>query len=96
MRAESTSRPAAPPPRVSTSLSVALPATRDEMLARGWTELDVLIVTGDAYVDHPAFGAAMIARVLEAEGCGSASSRSRTGARPDPCRAWAGRACSAA
>ena len=46
----------------------ALPATRDEMLARGWTELDVLIVTGDAYVDHPSFGAAMIARVLEAEG----------------------------
>jgi uncharacterized radical SAM protein YgiQ len=38
------------------------------MLARGWTELDVLIVTGDAYVDHPSFGAAMIARVLEAEG----------------------------
>lgn len=38
------------------------------MLARGWRELDVLIVTGDAYVDHPSFGAAMIARVLEAEG----------------------------
>ena len=38
------------------------------MLARGWTGLDVLIVTGDAYVDHPSFGAAMIARVLEAEG----------------------------
>ena len=38
------------------------------MLARGWTELDVLIVTGDAYVDHPSFGAAMIARVLEAAG----------------------------
>ena len=46
----------------------ALPATRDEMLERGWTELDVLIVTGDAYVDHPSFGAAVIARVLEAEG----------------------------
>ena len=38
------------------------------MLARGWTEIDVLIVTGDAYVDHPSFGAAMIGRVLEAEG----------------------------
>jgi uncharacterized radical SAM protein YgiQ len=38
------------------------------MQARGWTELDVLIVTGDAYVDHPSFGAAMIGRVLEAEG----------------------------
>jgi uncharacterized radical SAM protein YgiQ len=38
------------------------------MLARGWSELDILIVTGDAYVDHPSFGAAMIARVLEAGG----------------------------
>ena len=46
----------------------ALPASRDELLARGWTQLDVLIVTGDAYVDHPSFGAAMIGRVLEAEG----------------------------
>src|SRR5690606_10364668 len=33
-----------------------LPTTREEMNARGWEELDVLIVTGDAYVDHPAFG----------------------------------------
>ncbi len=38
------------------------------MDARGWTELDILIITGDAYVDHPSFGAAMIGRVLEAEG----------------------------
>jgi len=35
---------------------------------RGWDELDVLLVTGDAYVDHPSFGAAVIGRVLEAEG----------------------------
>jgi len=49
-------------------MTFTLPATRDEMLARGWTEIDVLIVTGDASVDHPSFGAAMIARVLEAEG----------------------------
>jgi uncharacterized radical SAM protein YgiQ len=42
--------------------------TRAEMEARGWSELDVLIITGDAYVDHPSFGAAMIGRVLEAEG----------------------------
>ncbi len=48
--------------------TAALPATREEMLARGWAQLDVLIVTGDAYVDHPSFGAAMIGRVLEAEG----------------------------
>ena len=43
--------------------------TRAEMTAKGWAELDVLIITGDAYVDHPSFGAAMIGRVLEAEGC---------------------------
>ncbi|MEN9676203.1 MAG: hypothetical protein RIS76_2099, partial [Verrucomicrobiota bacterium] len=42
--------------------------SREEMDARGWTELDVLIITGDAYVDHPSFGAAMIGRVLEAMG----------------------------
>ncbi len=45
-----------------------LPTTRREMQARGWDELDVLIITGDAYVDHPSFGAAMIGRVLESEG----------------------------
>ena len=45
-----------------------LPMTRAEMDARGWRELDVLIITGDAYVDHPSFGAAMIGRVLEADG----------------------------
>jgi len=45
-----------------------LPMSRAEMQARGWDELDVLLITGDAYVDHPSFGAAMIGRVLEAEG----------------------------
>ena len=38
------------------------------MDARGWDELDVLIVNGDAYVDHPAFGAALIGRFLEGRG----------------------------
>ena len=42
--------------------------TDGEMSARGWDELDVLLVTGDAYIDHPAFGAALIGRVLEADG----------------------------
>ncbi|MEW6266760.1 MAG: YgiQ family radical SAM protein [Thermodesulfobacteriota bacterium] len=42
--------------------------TRAEMTALGWTDLDVLIVTGDAYVDHPAFGAALIGRWLAAHG----------------------------
>lgn len=45
-----------------------LPMSRAEMDARGWEELDVLIITGDAYVDHPSFGAAMIGRTLEADG----------------------------
>ncbi|NOU36545.1 MAG: YgiQ family radical SAM protein [Kiritimatiellaceae bacterium] len=45
-----------------------LPMTRAEMKVRGWDELDVLIITGDAYIDHPAFGAAVIGRVLEADG----------------------------
>ncbi|HNU52962.1 MAG TPA: YgiQ family radical SAM protein [Verrucomicrobiota bacterium] len=45
-----------------------LPMTRAERDARGWETLDVLLITGDAYVDHPSFGAAMIGRVLEAEG----------------------------
>lgn len=45
-----------------------LPRTRREMLARGWDALDVLLVTGDGYVDHPSFGAAVIGRVLEAHG----------------------------
>ena len=45
-----------------------LPVSKDEMRRRGINELDVIIVTGDAYVDHPAYGAAVIGRVLEAEG----------------------------
>jgi uncharacterized radical SAM protein YgiQ len=45
-----------------------LPITRDEMLKRGWEEVDVVIISGDAYVDHPAFGSALIARVIEAAG----------------------------
>ena len=49
-------------------LRAFLPTTREEMAARGWDELDVLLVTGDAYVDHPAFGAALIGRFLEARG----------------------------
>jgi uncharacterized radical SAM protein YgiQ len=45
-----------------------LPTTREEMALRGWDELDVLIVSGDAYVDHPAFGPILVARFLEARG----------------------------
>jgi uncharacterized radical SAM protein YgiQ len=45
-----------------------LPLSQAEMAARGWDELDFLFVTGDAYVDHPSFGAALLTRLLEAEG----------------------------
>ena len=45
-----------------------LPVSRDEMIERGWWWYDFLLVTGDAYVDHPSFGPAVIGRVLEAEG----------------------------
>ena len=45
-----------------------LPRTRQEMAQRGWQALDVVLVTGDGYVDHPSFGVAVIGRVLEAAG----------------------------
>ena len=45
-----------------------LPTTKKEVDLRGWDELDVIIFSGDAYVDHPSFGAAVIGRILEAEG----------------------------
>ena len=45
-----------------------LPITKAEMHKRGWDVPDVVVVTGDAYVDHPSFGIAIISRVLEAEG----------------------------
>ncbi|MBI5258855.1 MAG: YgiQ family radical SAM protein [Burkholderiales bacterium] len=45
-----------------------LPTTRAEMDTLGWDSCDVVIVTGDAYVDHPSFGMAVIGRVLEAQG----------------------------
>jgi uncharacterized radical SAM protein YgiQ len=45
-----------------------LPITMKEVKARGWEELDVILFSGDAYVDHPAFGPAVIGRLIEAEG----------------------------
>lgn len=46
-------------------ISAWLPTTMKEAKKRGWDELDVIIVSGDAYVDHPAFGTAVIGRILE-------------------------------
>ena len=45
-----------------------LPLTKKEVEKRGWDELDVILVSGDAYVDHPAFGTAVIGRIIESEG----------------------------
>ena len=56
------------PSSQGSALSRFLPTTAGEMAERGWKALDVLLVTGDAYVDHPSFGAALIGRVLEAAG----------------------------
>ena len=45
-----------------------LPITKKEVEARGWEQLDVILISGDAYVDHPSFGTAVIGRILESEG----------------------------
>jgi uncharacterized radical SAM protein YgiQ len=45
-----------------------LPMTRAEMTALGWDACDIILVTGDAYIDHPSFGMALIGRLLEAQG----------------------------
>ena len=58
-----------------------LPMTRAEMTALGWDELDVLLVSGDAYVDHPSFGVALLGRFLAARGF-------RVGIIAQPC--WEG------
>lgn len=45
-----------------------LPLTKKEVEKRGWDEIDVVIISGDAYVDHPSFGTAVIGRIIESEG----------------------------
>ena len=47
-------------------MNAFLPVSKADMEARGWDGYDFLIITGDAYVDHPTFGCAIISRVLEA------------------------------
>lgn len=49
-------------------MSDFLPTTKEEMLARGWEQPDFVYISGDAYVDHPSFGAAIITRTLESRG----------------------------
>ncbi len=45
-----------------------LPVSRADMASRGWEDYDILLITGDAYVDHPSFGTPVIGRLLESEG----------------------------
>ncbi|MDF7816322.1 YgiQ family radical SAM protein [Runella sp. MFBS21] len=45
-----------------------LPLTKKEVEKRGWNDVDVVLISGDAYVDHPAFGTAVIGRIIESEG----------------------------
>ena len=53
---------------MKTSHNLPLPLSRCEMEARGWDQCDIILVTGDAYVDHPSFGAPLIGRWLESRG----------------------------
>jgi uncharacterized radical SAM protein YgiQ len=56
------------PPAAGTGPAAFLPTTRDAMALLGWSQCDVIIVTGDAYVDHPSFGMAIMGRLLEYRG----------------------------
>ena len=49
-------------------MSQFLPVTKKDMEDRGWDQVDFVYVTGDAYVDHPSFGSAIIGRLLESRG----------------------------
>ncbi len=55
----------AAPPRAAAPF---LPMSREEMRLLGWDQCDIIIVSGDAYVDHPSFGMAILGRLLEAQG----------------------------
>ena len=61
-------QPAATSRRATAAASQPLPMSRAEMQARGWDEVDIVFVTGDAYVDHPSFAMALLGRLLESEG----------------------------
>jgi uncharacterized radical SAM protein YgiQ len=53
---------------LSADCTLSLPVSWEECRQRGWTHLDILLVTGDAYIDHPSFGVALIGRLLESNG----------------------------
>ena len=57
-----------PQPALSGTAAPFLPMSRAAMTALGWDACDIVLVTGDAYVDHPSFGMAIIGRLLESQG----------------------------
>ena len=59
-----------------------LPVTKKELLETGVSQPDFVYVVGDAYVDHPSFGAAIISRLLESQGYSWQCCRSRIGGAP--------------
>jgi uncharacterized radical SAM protein YgiQ len=70
-RFAATSKPKGPPPARNPAVRdrrAFLPVCRADLDARGWDAVDIVIVTGDAYVDHPAFGPVLVARFLEGQG----------------------------
>lgn len=68
-----------------------LPISKSDMKRRGWAQCDFVYIIGDAYVDHPSFGHAIISRVLEDAGYKVGSSASRTGKTRRRSRRWGGR-----
>ncbi len=60
--------PSTPHSELRTPHSSPLPMSRAEMESRGWDAVDIVFVTGDAYVDHPSFAMALLGRLLEDEG----------------------------
>ena len=67
-----------------------LPMSREEMDQLGWDSCDIILVTGDAYVDHPSFGMAICGRMLEAQGFRVGI---RTGAAKTTLCVWVNRIC---
>jgi hypothetical protein len=70
-----------------------LPMSRAEMEKLGWEECDIILVTGDAYVDHPSFGMAIVGRLLEAQGFRVGIIAQPDWHSVDPFARWAGPSC---
>jgi hypothetical protein len=80
----------------SRDLRAFLPTTREEMDARGWDSSTSCLINGDAYVDHPAFGGALIGRFLEGRGLSRRHDQPARWDGPEELRASAARASSSA